>query len=65
MNLNRYNESYNTINMDNSIVMKKLGSSSLKLELENLKDLSTINPDLITLPSNRSNIFRSSSRKCT
>ena len=60
MNLNRYNESYNTINMDNSIVMKKLGSSSLKLELENLKDLSTINPDLITLPSNRSNIFRSS-----
>ena len=59
MNFNRYNESYNSINMDNSIVMKKLGTGSLKLELESLKDLSTINADLIKIPNKRKNIFSS------
>ena len=60
MVFNRYNESYNTMNMDNSIVMKKMGTGSLKLELENLKDLSTINPELITLPNRRRNILGNS-----
>ena len=59
MNFNRYNESYNSINMDNSIVMKKLGTGSLKLELESLKDLSSINADLIKIPNKRKNIFSS------
>ena len=60
MVFNRYNESYNSLNMDKSIVMKKMGTGSLKLELESLKDLSTINPDLITLPNKRRNILGSS-----
>ena len=60
MVFNRYNESYNSMNMDNSIVMKKMGTGSLKLELESLKDLSTINPELITLPNKRRNILGSS-----
>ena len=60
MNLNRYNESYNSINMDNSIVMKKLGTGSLKLELDSLKDLSTINTDIIKIPNKRKNILGSS-----
>ena len=37
-------ESYNSLNFDNSIVMKKLGTGSLKLELDTLKDLSELNP---------------------
>ena len=57
MNLNRYNESYNSINIDNSIVMTKLGTGSLKLELDSLKDLSTINSELINIPIKRKNIF--------
>ena len=60
MVFNRYNESYNSMNMDNSIVMKKMGTGSLKLELESLKDLSTINPELVTLPNRRRNILGSS-----
>ena len=59
MNFNRYNESYNSINMDNSIVMKKLGTGSLKLELDSLRDLSTINADIIKIPNKRKNIFSS------
>ena len=60
MVFNRYNESNNSLNMDKSIVMKKMGTGSLKLELESLKDLSTINPDLISLPNKRRNILGSS-----
>ena len=63
INFNRYNESYNSINMDNSIVMKKLGTGSLKLELESLKDLSTINSEIIKIPNKRKNIFGSNFNK--
>ena len=60
INLDRYNGSYNSINMDNSIVMKRLGTGSLKLELDSLKDLSTINSELIKIPNKRKNILGSS-----
>jgi hypothetical protein len=63
INFNRYNESYNSINMDNSVVMKKLGTGSLKLELESLKDLSTINSEIIKIPNKRKNIFGSNFNK--
>ena len=63
INFNRYNESYNSINNDNSIVMKKLGTGSLKLELDSLKDLSTINSELIKVPFKRRNILGSSFNK--
>ena len=61
MNFNKYNESNNSLTLDNnSIVMKKLGLGSLKLELESLKDLSLINPDLVNnIPSKRKNILGS------
>ena len=60
MNFNKYNESNNSLTLDNnSIVMKKLGTGSLKLELESLKDLSLINPDLVNnIPNKRKNILR-------
>ena len=32
--------------------MKKLGTGSLKLELDGLKDLSTINSEIINIPLN-------------
>lgn len=57
INFNKYNESNNSLNMDNSIVMKKLGTGSLKLELDSLKDLSSINTDMINIPIKRKNIF--------
>ena len=60
INFNKYNESNNSLNMDNSIVMKKLGTGSLKLELDSLKDLSTINSEIINIPNKRKNIFGSS-----
>ena len=60
INFNRYNESNNSLNMDNSIVMKKLGTGSLKLELDSLKDLSSINSEIINLPNKRNNIFGNS-----
>ena len=60
INLDRYNGSYNSINMDNSIVMKRLGTGSLKLELDSLKDLSTINSEVIKIPNKRKNILGTS-----
>ena len=63
INFNRYNESNNSLNTDNSIVMKKLGTGSLKLELESLKDLSLINSEIINLPNKRKNIFGSNFNK--
>ena len=60
INNNKYNESYKTINDEKSIIMKKMGSGSLKLELESLKDLSNINSDIpnITSRNKTKNIFR-------
>ena len=55
--------SYKSINTENSIIMKKLGLGSLKLEIENLKDLSTINPTLLTRTNRLKNIFRYDSYK--
>ena len=55
--------SYKSINTENSITMKKIGLGSLKLEIENLKDLSTINPDLLSRTNRLKNIFRYDSYK--
>ena len=55
--------SYKSINTENSIVMKKMGMGSLKLELENLKDLNTINPDVLNRINHTKNIFRYNSHK--
>ena len=49
-------ESYNSLNLENSIIMKKLGTGSLKLELDSLKDLTDLNPDNAK-SSKRYNIF--------
>ena len=65
INFNKYNESNNSLNIDNSIVMKKLGTGSLKLELDSLKDLSAINTDLIKPPNKRNNIFGSAFMRST
>ena len=65
INFNKYNESNNSLNLDNSIVMKKLGTGSLKLELDSLKDLSVINTDLIKVPNKRKNIFGSGFMRST
>lgn len=61
--LNNNITSYKSINTENSIIMKKLGLGSLKLEIENLKDLSTINPTLLTRTNRLKNIFRYDSYK--
>jgi hypothetical protein len=64
INFNRYNEFNNSITNDgNSIVMKKLGTGSLKLELETLKDLSLINSEIINIPNRRKNILATSFKK--
>ena len=55
--------SYKSLNTENSITMKKMGLGSLKLEIENLKDLSTINPSLLTRTNKLKNIFRYDSYK--
>jgi len=55
--------SYKSINTENSITMKKIGLGSLKLEIENLKDLSTINPDLLSRTNKMKNIFRYDSHR--
>ena len=55
--------SYKSLNTENSITMKKMGLGSLKLELENLKDLSTINPSLLSRTNRIKNIFRYDSYK--
>ena len=58
-------ESYNSMNFDNSIVMKKLGTTSLKLELDSLKDLSVVNTEVVqnTMANNRYNIIGQSKLK--
>ena len=63
INSNNNIPSYKSINTENSIVMKKLGTTSLKLELENLKDLNTINPEIFTRTNRLKNIFRYNSYK--
>ena len=55
--------SYKSLNTENSITMKKMGFGSLKLEIENLKDLSTINPSLLSRTNKIKNIFRYDSYK--
>ena len=55
--------SYKSINTENSITMKKIGLGSLKLEIENLKDLSTINPDLLSRTNKMKNLFRYDSHR--
>ena len=55
------NKSLNTDN--NSIIMKKLGMNSLKLEIDSLKDLSKINPNLLSRTNRSRNIFRYNSYK--
>ena len=55
------NKSLNTEN--SSIIMKKLGTNSLKLEIDNLKDLSKINPNLLSRTNRSRNIFRYNSYK--
>ena len=63
INSNNNIPSYKSINTENSIVMKKLGTTSLKLELENLKDLNTINPEIFNRTNRLKNIFRYNSYK--
>ena len=63
INYNNNNSNYKSINTENSIVMKKLGMGSLKLEIDNLKDLSTINPDILNRTNRTKNIFRYNSYK--
>ena len=53
---NRNIESYKTLNTDN-IIMKKYGSSSLKLELDTLKDLAVIKDNNVNIKNKRRNIF--------
>ena len=60
---NNNNSIYKSINTENSIVMKKLGMSSLKLELESLKDLNTINPEIFGRTNRVNNLFRYNSYK--
>ena len=55
--------SYKSLNTENSITMKKMGLGSLKLEIESLKDLSTINPSLLSRTNRIKNIFRYDSYK--
>ena len=55
------NKSLNTEN--SSIIMKKLGTNSLKIEIDNLKDLTTINPNLLSRTNKSRNIFRYNSYK--
>ena len=55
--------SYKSLNTENSITMKKMGLGSLKLEIESLKDLSTINPSLLSRTNRIKNIFRYNSYK--
>ena len=54
---------YKSINTERSIVLKKLGIGSLKLELETLKDLNTINPAILNRTNRTKNIFRYNSHK--
>ena len=55
--------SYKSINTENSIIMKKLGLGSLKLEIESLKDLSPNHPGMLTRNNMTKNIFRYNSQK--
>ena len=65
INSNRNEESYKSINNEKSIIMKKMGSGSLKLELDSLKDLSNISSVVLnrTNINKTKNIFRYNSHK--
>ena len=65
INSNRNEESYKSINNEKSIIMKKMGSGSLKLELDSLKDLSNISSAVLnrTNINKTKNIFRYNSHK--
>ena len=62
-NINLQSYKYKSINTERSIVLKKLGIGSLKLEIENLKDLNTINPAILNRTNRTKNIFRYNSHK--
>ena len=62
-NINLQSYKYKSINIKRSIVLKKLGIGSLKLEIENLKDLNTINPAILNRTNRTKNIFRYNSHK--
>jgi hypothetical protein len=63
INSNNNIPSYKSINTERSIVMKKLGTTSLKLEIDSLKDLNTINPEILNRTNRVKNIFRYDSYK--
>ena len=63
INSNNNIPSYKSINTESSIVMKKLGTTSLKLEIDSLKDLNTINPEILNRTNRVKNIFRYDSYK--
>ena len=62
MNFNKNIDSYNSLNFDSSIVMKKMGTT-LKLELDSMKDLSMINPNYVKNQNLRYNILGNFKKK--